>query len=340
MRVPCGHCPSCIATKQMYLLQRFYMESLDSYVYFSTFTYDDLHLPSLNVNGYNIRFADFSHFTDMVKRIRNDNLFTRPFSYFAVSELGKTRARPHFHCLWFLPKYSKDIDFTPYKLETILYDTLKNQWKVNKGSRRSPVYEPLFQFHSKYYHGKVYSNFDTHFVRPVLGPSSTDSVAFYVMKYLLKGSSHDRKLQQALRLNLEPSEYTDIWNRVKSQSRMSKHFGYGYNPYCSGCNKRCYYPSPRVLDYIKMCIKKTPFGSPYPCFFSPLDGSSYPLAPYYQSRSCFYSFEDALPILLNSSAPVYNDLSDDFIQKSKIHFQNFQKILRESDSHGNPILFD
>ena len=341
MRVPCGHCPSCIATKQMYVLQRFYMESLDSYVYFSTLTYDDAHLPSLDVNGYHIRYADFSHFTNMVKRIRKGNLFSRPFTYFAVSELGHLRGRPHFHCLWFLPKYSTDTKVTPFDLEQTLYNVIFHEWKVRvSASTKEAVFEPLFTFHQKLYYGKVYSNFDTHFVRPVLGTSNTDSVAFYVMKYLLKGSDRERKLQQALRLNLPPDEYSEVWNKIRSRSQSSKHFGYGYNPYCSGCSNRCHYPNPKVLAYIKDCIKRTPIGSPYPCFFSPLDGKSFPLAPYYQARGVFYSFADALPILMNSRSPIINDLPDDFYQKTKVHFQQFQRKLRETESHGNPILFD
>lgn len=334
MRVPCGHCPSCIATKQMYLLQRFYMQSMNSYVFFSTFTYDDAHLPSLEVNGFNIRYADFTHFVHMVKRLRKYNSFTRPFTYFAVSELGEKRARPHFHCLWFLPKFDSDDSSTPYFLEDLLYKVLRDSWCVNIGSNRSPIYEPLFTFRSIVRYGKVFSNFDLHFVRPSLGTLTSDSVAFYVMKYILKSSSHERKLQQALRLNLEPSEYLDIWNKVKSRSQSSLRFGYGMNL----VNLKL--PLPCVLNYIKDCIKKTPLGSPYPMFFSPLDGSSYPLSPFYQSRSIFYSFDDALPILLNSSSPIISDLDDDFYTKSKVHFDKFQNILRDSDLHGNPILFD
>lgn len=334
MRVPCGYCPSCIATKQMYMLQRFYMQSLNSYVFFSTFTYDDSHLPSLNVNGFNIRYADFNHFVNMVKRLRKDNSFTRPFTYFAVSELGSKRGRPHFHCLWFLPKYDNDTALTPFKLESILYDVLRSSWCINVGSKRSPIYEPLFTFHSIVRHGKVFSNYDLHFVRPVLGTNTSESVAFYVMKYLLKSSTHERKLQQALRLNLDPSLYKEVWNKVKSRSQCSLHFGYGIN--LDKPNQ----PTPDVLRYIKNCIKRTPLGSPYPCFFSPLDGSSYPLAPFYQGRSVFYSFDDALPILLHSKAPITNDLDSDFHDKSKLHFQKFQKNCRDSDLHGNPILFD
>lgn len=339
MRVPCGYCPSCVATKQMYVLQRFYMEQLNSYVFFSTFTYDNAHLPTLEVNGYSLRYANFKHFTDMVKRIRIANLFTRPFSYYAVSELGHERGRPHFHCLWFLPRYYNDSSITPYKLEDLLYKVLFNQWKVRINTdRKRPIYEPLFEFHRKFSHGKIFTNFDLHFVRPSLGNLTCDNVAFYVMKYLMKSSTREKKLQQALRLNLPPEQYNEVWNTVKSRSQSSKFFGYGLNPYCLGCSSRCVYPSSEVLKYIKDCIHRTPSTSPYPCFFSPLDGSSYPLAPYYQSRSVFYSFKDALPFLKNRC--VLNELPSDFYQKAEVHFQQFQKRLRESELHGNPTLFD
>lgn len=311
------------------------MEQLNSYVFFTTLTYDNKHLPTLNVNGYSIRYADFKHFTNMVKRIRNDDLFTRPFRYYAVSELGSKTARPHFHCLWFLPKYDSDSQATPYNLEKLLYDVIKSQWKVNISQcKRKPLYEPLFEFHCKLYHGILYKNYDTHYVRPKLGTSNSQNVVFYCMKYLLKGSSHDRKLQQALRLNLEPAQYNEIWNKVKSQARFSKHFGYGYNV------EHPEKPTKAVLDYIRKGIKATPSGTPYPIFSSPVDGKCFPLSPYYQARSQFYSFKDAYKILMESKASLYNDLSDDFYQKAQVDFQNFQKHLLSTENNGNPILFD
>lgn len=339
IRVPCNHCPSCIATKQMYLLQRFYMESLDSYVFFSTLTYDDAHLPTLDVNGFNICYANFKHFTDMIKRIRKGNLFTRPFSYFAVSELGSKRGRPHFHALFHLPKYDNDTSYTPYNLEKVLYDVLFSQWKVKVSlSDKLPVYEPLFTFASKFIHGRIYSNFDLHYIKPSLGTLTSDSVAFYVMKYLLKSSTRERRLQQALKLNLEPFEYNEVWKTIRSHFQCSKFYGYGFNKFCNNCNFRCSKPSKTVIEYIRNGIKRTPFGSPYPLFFSPLDGSSYPLSSFYTSKSCFYSFDDALPILLSSNSPIISDLDDDFYQKSRLNFERFQKSLHETEFNGNPLL--
>ena len=321
----------------MYIVQRFFMQSLDSYVYFTTLTYDDAHLPTLTVNNRTIRYANFKHFTDMVKRIRIYNLFTRPFTYYAVSERGKSNARPHFHCLWFLPKYSTDNDSTPFNLESVLYSVLFSEWRVNVGSKRSPIYEPLFTYACKKRNSILYSNFDTHYVRPTLGVCNETSVVFYCMKYLLKVSTHDKKLQSALKLNCDYEVYKDVWNKVKSKSQCSKHFGCGFG-YLDDSGK--FKPSQNVVDYIRDCINHTPSGSPYPCFYSPIDGSSYPLSPYYQGRNEFYSFSDALRIFLHSRSPLENDLPDDFYTKSQVNFQKFQKLCLDTLSVGNPLLFD
>lgn len=319
----------------MYLIQRFFMESLTSYVFFSTFTYDDEHLPTLVVNDYTLRYANFKHFTDMVKRIRLNNLFTRPFRYYAVSERGFQRARPHFHCLWFLPKFDDDSLAIPYNLESVLYDTLFKEWRVNLSSDSfRPIYEPLFTYHKKILNGITYTNFDTHFVKPTLGSCNETSVVFYCMKYLLKRSVHDDKLQKALKINLSESEYREVWNTVKSRCQCSKHFGYGYNPLDSSK------PSQQVLDYIHHCIKITPKGSSYPCFFSPIDGSSYPLSPYYQGNCLFYTFYDALDIALNSENSVYSELPAEYYQKYQVRFRDFQKQCLMSLKNGNPLLFD
>lgn len=330
---PCGHCSQCIATKQMYMIQRFQMQSLDSYVYFSTLTYDDMHLPLMDVGDFSLRFAYFKHFTDMVKRIRRNNMFGRPFSYFAVSERGTKRARPHFHCLWFIPKYSEDNLMFPYNLEKHVYDVVFNQWAVNVGSRKFPVYEKLFTYQARVYNGVIHSNFDTHFVTPRYGYSGSESVAWYVQKYLLKLNTHDRKLQQALRLNLSDEEYNSVWPVLRSHAQVSKGFGLGFN--LDNPDD----PSSSVLDYIRDCVRKTPDGSPYPCFFSPSDGSSQPLAPYYQSRSDFYTLNDALRIHEHKDS-LYNDLPDDYYNKYLASFERFQKHLRMSDFNNNSLLID
>lgn len=333
MAVPCHHCPSCIVTQQMYILQRFQMESLDNYIYFGTLTYDNEHLPSIDVNGYSIDFVYFKHFTDMIKRIRRNDLFSRPFSYFAVSEFGSLRGRPHIHCLLFVPKYPKDSFSTPFNLESRIYETLFNQWAVNVGSLRKPVYESLFTFRAKIKDGRLYKNFDLHYVKPLEGFVHQESVCFYVMKYLLKDSKRAQALQSALKLNLSDVEYRNVWNLVKPHSQFSKHFGIGYN--FDFPDK----PSPAVLKHIKDGIKSTPVGSPYPIFCSPLDGCTFPLSPYYQKNSDFYSFEDAFPILMNADrSSFFSFTPDNFYDSVKVHFQRYEKHLNMLNNNSNPCL--
>lgn len=333
MKVPCHHCPSCIATQQMYILQRFQMEALDNYIFFCTLTYDNEHLPFIDVNGYSIDFAYFKHFTDMIKRIRKNNLFTRPFSYFAVSEFGSERGRPHYHSLFFLPKYDTDTFSTPYNLESLLYDVVFSQWAVNVGSARVPVYEPLFTFSAKVKNGRLYKNFDLHYVKPLEGFVNQESVCFYVMKYLLKDSKRASALQSALRLNLDPEEYYNVWNLVKPHSQFSKHFGYGYNTDFTD------EPSDSVLKHIKSGIRSTPSGYGSPLFCSPLDGKTFPLSPYYQRNPKFYSFSDALPIILNADRDAfYHFTPDNFYQSVVQHFHDYERHLKMIEENSNPCL--
>lgn len=49
MYVPCGHCPDCVAKDQAYFVQRAEIEAEYNHVFFATLTYDNKHLPSLDV---------------------------------------------------------------------------------------------------------------------------------------------------------------------------------------------------------------------------------------------------------------------------------------------------
>lgn len=94
--VPCGHCPECIANKQMQFVQRIQMEELDNHLFFASLTYNDEMMPETACsNGHIIRFADKNDVQSMMKRLRKRNAFGRPFRYLAVSELGSKKGRPH-----------------------------------------------------------------------------------------------------------------------------------------------------------------------------------------------------------------------------------------------------
>lgn len=94
--VPCGVCAECVANRQMQYVQRLQMEEKVNHLFFCTLTYNNEMLPSLCTStGYFIRYADVADVQKMFKRLRRRNAFGRPFRYFAVSELGSTRGRPH-----------------------------------------------------------------------------------------------------------------------------------------------------------------------------------------------------------------------------------------------------
>ena len=87
LSIPCGHCPECIALKQMYLVQRVQMEAINNYLFFCTLTYNNKMLPKVVTStGYEIAYADVRDIQLLFKRIRNENGFSRPFKTLYVSE--------------------------------------------------------------------------------------------------------------------------------------------------------------------------------------------------------------------------------------------------------------
>lgn len=266
IKVKCGYCKECIAVKQMYFVQRAQMENLNSHLFFTTLTYDNSHLPRIDVStGYSIPYADVHHLQLLYKRIRNDNLFGRPFRYFSVCERGSENGRPHFHILWWLPRYDGEDLSDGYSLQKRVYDVVKDCWCENVGSKRSPIYVPLFTYAKKYYRSKLFTNYDTHLVVPSLTSAGMSSVAFYACKYLFKVSDKERRLQQALRLNLDSDEYDYTYNIVRSRSFMSTSFGLG-----SSHNRTL------IEDYIKSCIARSDRSLHYPQYFNPDTGQSFP----------------------------------------------------------------
>lgn len=268
----------------MSLCQRVMMESISNYVFFATLTYNNESLPSVTTStGYDITYADWSDVQLMFKRLRSSNSFTRPFRYVCVSELGSKRGRPHFHLLLFIPKYESDDKLTPLILEPIVRESLFKEWRRNYGSRRKPIWKPLCTYHERYIGSRIFKNFDCHYVVPSVDDDGVSSVAFYVIKYMLKRSDREIRLQQALRLNLSDDEYNDIWSLVHSRVDTSLYFG--LNPDSDGN------PDPKILDYLHECISRS---SDFAKFFTLSDGKSFPLAKYYKSRGYIYSFDDAM----------------------------------------------
>lgn len=314
IRVPCNHCSECIALRQSSVVQRCRTLSLDHYIFFCTLTYSNEMLPKITTSsGYTISYVDISDLQKMFKRIRHANSFGKPFVYYFVSERGSKKGRPHVHGLIFIEKKKSDDKLTPLLLEKVIRQTLFREWRRNFGSDRKPIWKPLFQFHSKIVAGKRFSNFDCHYVVPHSTEHGSDDVAFYVTKYLLKVSPLEVKLQQALRLNLEPSEYEDIWKLVRSRSVCSLGFG-------------------AVTDFerdkVLQCIDQSsshPDGLKY--FNS--DGSTFPLARYYRK---FLSAENAIKSVSARGGPLNADdrAMDDKV-RSQLNGERIRKQVAKRD---------
>lgn len=182
-------------------------------------------------------YADIHDIQLLLKNLR-DNLpkipafGDRDLKYIAVSELGKANGRPHFHILFFVEKRpgETNADGTTNKsacihLEQILWKAVYKYWAVNIGTRKNPVYEHLFTYKKRYFGRQVHTNYDLHWVDPSTSKDGMRGVAYYVTKYMLKGSDRERRRQQFLRLNLVPEDYLVFWNTVKCRCTMSKGLG-------------------------------------------------------------------------------------------------------------------
>lgn len=335
IRVPCGVCKECIALKQMEVVQRVQMEAMDSFLYFSTLTYNNDFLPRFTFsNGIKVPFADVSHLQNTIKRIRNNNLFTRPFRYFAVSERGSSDTgthRPHFHILWFLPRYDGELYSDGLSLEQRLHDVLLEQWSVNLGSKRKPHYEPLCTYRTKFYRGKLYKNYDTHFVVPSLTSDGVSSVAFYVCKYLMKQNDYERRLQQAMRLNLPEDEYEVVYPIIRSQSYRSPSFGLGR----SGAH---FY---KIWDYLRSCVVRSDESKPYPQFFPPDSVDVFPMCSYYLENPLIFDMSDWMRFKMDKPYFTVDDKSIDYKMSAIRKFESMSNFVDSKDLSINfNFLFD
>lgn len=267
--------------RQSDIVQRCRCLSLDHYLFFFTLTYNNESLPHITTStGVTIDYADYSDVQKMFKRIRKYNSFGRDFKYLCVTERGSKRSRPHVHGIIFLPKLKDDDKLFTAVTETKIRKTLFMEWRRNYGSTRNPDWKPLFTYHSKIVAGKRFSNFDCHYIVPHSTEKGSDDVAFYVSKYVLKPSKSESRLQQALKLNLDESEYFATWRIVKSRCFWSKGFG----AYTDTEKK-----------YIRSCIKSSS-NDPNGFQYINADGTKSGLARYYRK------FVDAPSAILSVAA--------------------------------------
>lgn len=276
--VPCGHCVECIASRQNSLIQRVDMLSTDYDVFFFTLTYNNETIRTvLTSSGFELKYADISDFQKMMKRIRVHNLIPREFKYLLVSERGSLKSRPHFHGLLFTKKVDKEDDYSLRNWEKYLYDVFFKNWSRNVGSDKKPRYIPLFTYHEAYRHGRCYRNFDFHRVIPWTS-QDISAPAWYCIKYMLKPSDKEEKLQQALKLNLSLEEYNDVWKLVRSRHVFSKNFA----------------TDPVYKEHIRKGIELAKSDNSLFPYFILSNGRTVPLSRVYKSKALFYGLDDAL----------------------------------------------
>lgn len=312
--VPCGNCPTCISLRQNYFVQRTQMEALNHHLFMLTLTYRQSMIRYLDVNGRRLYYADFTDVQKMFKRLRSRGL---KFSYHLVSEYGGRNHRPHFHALLSFPKGPKDNFHDIMNLEYKLQNMFAGEWRRNYGSDRKPIYKPLCQLIISP-RGRT---FDLHYINPALSKDGEADVAFYVTKYITKSSDWLNRLKCALKLNLPPDKFEEVWKLLKPRCCVSKSWG-----------------SPKDPDVIKHIRKGIDFslalGSQFPFFINPVSGQTFPLSPYYQRR--FLTMRDKMSFFYLSTdqeAPDgYKSSADRNVTKEKFTDHKFSKIQHQIDS--------
>lgn len=226
--VPCGHCGECIRLRSSNILQRAQLEELFGYPFMISLSYNPESLLYYECsNGFKIAYAPVSDLQNMFKRLRKSNALTRRFRYFACTELGSKKGRPHAHILLFLEKLPQDSVYTPVNLEKTVFEEVLKEWRRNYGSHRKPDYRPLLTFIQKFRGGKLQSTYNCHFVVPSSSSGTTDDVSFYVTKYLVKDSEWKDKIKRGLFSHCSFEEAQDVWKKVRPRSISSLNFGFG-----------------------------------------------------------------------------------------------------------------
>lgn len=236
----------------------------------------------------------------------------------------------HFHILFLVPRCDGDTEATCLNLQNLMFSQVLSEWRRNvkltkKGTPDTlhPEYLPLCTYVRRYVRGKLRTNFDLHWVDPRLSDGGSADVCFYVMKYMLKPSNRAIRLQQALHLNLDDDEYETIWSLVRPRHFESNALGYGVGAVDSSETASAYH---RVLEHLRegveMSKREVSGREVMPCFFSPVDGHSSPLAKYYKNNPLVFDMQDYLDFFYASKS----DADNVIIPKEKHFSQVFKSV--------------
>lgn len=286
IQVPCGQCPQCIAMRQSFFLQRVQMESLRSWLFMFTLTYNDESLIYASAGEYNIAIPYLTDIQNMFKRFRRAGF---KFRVTYTTEYGKKHYRPHFHGIFALDKSLG----TPYKLEKQFYKLFFNEWRRNYSDDTfNPDWRPLFTpIYSK---GRC-TTFDFHWIEPVM--DHDNDCAFYVSKYITKYDKRTHNLLKKILLDnsLFDGETSFLYKSIKPRCNTSKDFG----DWKDSC----------ISAYINRCAsRRTLFR--YPQYYDIYSGKQMPMSPYYGKH--VIGFEHCYERLLASD--YVDEMSTNFIR--------------------------
>lgn len=318
--VPCGHCSVCLQLRQQYIVQRVQMEALSHDLFFGTLTYNNESLPVLEVDDFKLNYVDISDFQSMIKMIRKyENLPS--FKYLLVTEYGGKRHRPHIHFILSFPKDDHQTLADRWSFAINLHSIFLKYWRRNvnilpgkftksgkpKVNTRSPIWQNL----CTYYRTRRSYNYDLHYLDPYSFSEGLDSVAFYVSKYCLKFDKWVDKLKSKLFFSLDEDTFSEVWNLIRPRRLMSKGFGSPNDP--------------KVIAHINKGIdfSLNDHKAIYPYFISPVNGATFPLAPYFSDK--FLRLDDLL--VFNSRKPVLTDY--DMMLDSSSDLQSYEIVEKE-----------
>lgn len=330
MEVSCGWCKECITAKQMAYIQRIMEESTKNEFYMITLTYKEDMIPKYKIGKFTFRYADTTDFTKMCKRMdtwreRKDTkhkYVPYPFRYFAVTELGGKKHRPHVHAIIAISKEYLPDKASCLNIEKTIYWAFRENWQRNTGgNKRKANYKPLFEYHETFRNGKWERNYDCHYVDKELTANGIEDCAWYVMKYMLKDCDTERRRQQALKLNLKHYEYEKVWDLIRTRRFYST--GWGLNPKIINPFGDIEYDADIVQD-IRQSIEKSKGKYPYPCWINKWNGKYFPLCKYYKDK--FLTLED-LKYFWDEEYELKREIPD--INLSRDKTQRFEDIKRK-----------
>lgn len=187
-------------------------------------------------------------------------------------------------------------------------------WRRNYGSTRSPVWKNLCTF----YCSRRGRNFDLHYLNPNSTSDGLDDVAFYVSKYCLKFDKWVDKFKSKVFFNTSEQEYQEFCSFFLPKRLISKGFGSPNDP--------------RVLEHLNKGINFS-LADPsamFPYFISPVNGSTFPLSPYYAKKLLTFAdmdvFNSRKPLLTDydSMMDSSNDLLLEEVLSKELHFQDIR----------------